>query len=262
MINNIWKEIEARKKNFTTKEMEVYEILKNDTYAFRSSTATEIAAKYKISQSAISRFCQKLGYSGYSDFRLSLFVNSSLNDNYNTLNNSYYTNFLINNINNISSAISDELLQNLANIILNARFCYTSGYGASDIAAKMLAFQCMIQGAHTFHLPATTEVETLHIINNEDVVILYSALNSSHKDFFSMLEDLPPQKRPYIILISSTPRHPFAKKVDKMVLLPNTQDVDPSIIFAPSITQILFTFLLASQVSLSMFKKSNQNNAF
>ena len=158
----------------------------------------------------------------------------------------------------MNSTISTELLKEISDIILNARSCYTSGYGASDIAAKMLAFQCMVQGAHVFHLPATTEVETLHIINNQDVVILYSAINSSHKDFFSMLEDLPDHKRPYIILIANTPRHPFAKKVDKMILLPNTQELDQSILFTPSITQIIFTFLLTAQVSLAMLKKSNQ----
>lgn len=259
MMNTLIQDIESKKKNFTAKEMEVFEILKNDAYAFRSSTATEIAAKYKISQSAISRFCQKLGYSGFSDFRLSLIFNSPVSNDVKTYNNSYYINVLNTICNNMNSTISTELLKEISDIILNARSCYTSGYGASDIAAKMLAFQCMIQGAHIFHLPATTEVETLHIINNQDVVILYSAINSSHKDFFSMLEDLPAQKRPYIILIANTPRHPFAKKVDKIVLLPNSQEIDPAIIFTPSITQILFTFLLASQVTLSIIKKNDSN---
>ncbi|MCI5774773.1 MAG: SIS domain-containing protein [Erysipelotrichaceae bacterium] len=256
MINTIIKEIESRKKSFTAKEMEVFEILKNDTYAFRSSTATEIAAKYKISQSAISRFCQKLGYSGFSDFRLSLFFNSPFTNDVKIYNNTYYINILNSICNSLDSTISTELLSEISHIILNARSCYTSGYGASDIAAKMLAFQCMVQSVNVFHLPSTTEVETLHIINNKDVVILFSALNSSHRDFFSMIEELPEQRRPYIILIANTPRHPFSKKVDKMILLPNTQDIDQTILFTPSITQILFTFLLVAQVSLA---KINDN---
>ena len=241
----------------TAKEMEVYEILKNDPYAFRSSTATEIASKYNISQSAISRFCQKLGFSGFSDFRLSLVFNAPRPTNNNAYDINHYTNVLNSLCSMIGSTISQDLLKEVANKIINARCCYTSGYGASNVTANMLAFQCMVQGTHVYHLSPSTEVETLHILNDEDVVILYSAMNSSHKDFFDMLEDLPPQKRPYIILVANTPRHPFAKKVDKIILLPNTKDVEETILFTPSISQTIFTFLLTAQVSLAMINKNS-----
>ena len=75
-----------------------------------------------------------------------------------------------------------------------------------------------------------------------------------------MLEDFPHGKRPYIILIANTPRHPFAKKVDKMILLPNSKDIDPTIIFTPSILQIVFSFFLITKLSLekSNMLKANQ----
>lgn len=258
-MNTIIDNIDPKQYHLTAKEVEVLEILKNDPYAFRSSTATEIATKYNISQSAISRFCQKLGYSGFSDFRLSLIFNSPINDN-TTIDNAYYANLFNNICNNLSSSISNETLDEISNIMLKARNCYFSGYGASNISALFLSFQCMVQGMRAYHLSTSTEVETLHIMNNEDVVILFSAINSSHKDFFSMLEDLPPTKRPYIILIANTPRHPFAKKVDKMILLPNSKDIDPSIIFTPSILQMVFSFFLITKLSLAKanMQKANQ----
>ena len=258
-MNTIIDNIDPKQYHLTTKELEVLEILKNDPYAFKSSTATEIAIKYNISQSAISRFCQKLGYSGFSDFRLSLIFNSPPVEN-TIIDNKYYANLFNTICNSLSSAISNEMLDEIARIMLNARNCYFSGYGASNVSALFLSFQCMVQGIRSYHLPASTEVENLHIMNNEDVLILFSAINSSHKDLFSMLEDFPHGKRPYIILIANTPRHPFAKKVDKMILLPNSKDIDPTIIFTPSILQIVFSFFLITKLSLekSNMLKANQ----
>ena len=258
-MNNTLNNLDPKQYHLTAKELEVLEILKNDPYAFKSSTATEIATKYNISQSAISRFCQKLGYSGFSDFRLSLIFNSP-SDKTIISDNKYYANLFNNLCNNLSSSIPNELLEEAAKIILNARNCYFSGYGASNNSALFLSFQCLTQGIRSYHLPTSTEVETLHVMNNEDVVILFSAINSSHKDFFSMLEDLPLTKRPYIILIANTPRHPFAKKADKIILLPNAKDVDPSIIFTPSILQMIFSFFLITKLSLEKIKIQNKHD--
>ena len=74
MNDNFWNNIETKKKNFTSKELEVCELLEEDPFSFAASTATEISKRYGVSQAAVSRFCQKLGFTGYSDFRMNLML--------------------------------------------------------------------------------------------------------------------------------------------------------------------------------------------
>ena len=46
MNDNFWNNIETKKKNFTSKELEVCELLEEDPFSFAASTATEISKRY------------------------------------------------------------------------------------------------------------------------------------------------------------------------------------------------------------------------
>ena len=204
---NIWNKMEQQKADFTPKEMEIYNLVQKDPYAFTASTAMNIAKTYTVSQSAISRFCQKLGFNGFADFRLSMMI-SSAKDNSNTKEecNRSFSDALCTVITQIADNVMPlDSVRDLVSHILASRTIYTSGYGASSIPAEYFAFKMM---------------ETLHIINNKDTVILFSNSNPSHADFFSLIKELLPEQKPYIVLITGTAKHPFAKKCDNVITLP------------------------------------------
>ena len=47
MNDNFWNNIETKKKSFTSKELEVCELLEEDPFSFAASTATEISKRYE-----------------------------------------------------------------------------------------------------------------------------------------------------------------------------------------------------------------------
>lgn len=64
-------------KNLTENEILLFNyILDNEKYVAKMSIS-ELSEKVHVSTSSISRFCQKIGFDGYSEFRFS--VNENLN---------------------------------------------------------------------------------------------------------------------------------------------------------------------------------------
>lgn len=225
---NIWDKIESCKSNLTPKELEIYELLCKDPYSFSAGSAMEIAARYGVAQSAISRFCQKVGFSGFADFRLSMALGlSSSSQNLDGSSNSGQasqerdcTQAMCDIIKAVSQALPDSVLDSLVRQILTSTNIYTSGYGASLCAAQYFAFLLTISSIPGHLLPASQEMEALHVIKNTDTVFLFSVSNPSHRDFLSLVTDLPPEKRPYTILITGIPKHPLRHKVSQVISLP------------------------------------------
>lgn len=151
MNDNFWNNIETKKKNFTSKELEVCELLEEDPFSFAASTATEISKRYGVSQAAVSRFCQKLGFTGYSDFRMNLMLATQTSKKHTIDSTPDYAKSLADIIIQLSQKLDDSLLEDLAKRVLNSRNSYTSGYGASDTAASLLAFRSMLGGIHFYH---------------------------------------------------------------------------------------------------------------
>ena len=150
-------------------------------------------------------------------------------------------------------------VRDLAQRVLNSRNCYTSGYGASDVPASLLAFRSMLGGIHFYHIHSSKETEMLHIMNNQDTIFLFSSNNPSHIDFITTVEELPQENRPYIILVTSTAKHPFAKKVDQVVLIPYLMQFDTiNPLTAPQTIQIVFSLFLIQKIYNEKGKKESK----
>lgn len=250
MNENFWNNIDAKKKTFTAKELEVCELLEADPFSFSASTATEISRRYNISQAAISRFCQKLGFNGYADFRINLLLATQTSEKHTITSTPDYAKELSNIILQLGQKVDDTLLEDLAKQVLRSHTCYSSGYGASDTPASLLAFRSMLGGIPFYHIHTSKETEMLHIMDNQDTIFLFSSNNPSHIDFMTTIEELPKEKRPYIILVTSSTKHPFAKKVDQVVVIPYLMQVVDQInpLTAPQVVQIIFSLFLVQKI--------------
>lgn len=253
---SVWDRIEKCKPDFTPREMEIYEILKKDPYSFSAGTAMELSRRYGVAQSAVSRFCQKVGFSGFADFRLSLAVGlanerSGLDESSSQGSaNERYCHTISQTVLQLGKTIKDETIDALARRILGASHVYASGYGSSMLSAQAFAFTLSLCSVPSHCIPASQEMESLHYINITDIVFLFSASNPSHRDFLNLVMDLPPEKRPYIVLISSTSRHPLRHKVSEMVLLADwdSQSGGAFIVVSQTVPQYVFGLMLVDRV--------------
>lgn len=249
MNDNFWNNIDAKKKTFTAKELEVYELLEADPFSFSASTATEISRRYNISQATVSRFCQKIGFNSFSEFRMNLLLATQTSKKHIVDSTPEYAKELSNITLQLGQRFDDDTLEALAKRVLNSRTCYSSGYGASDTPANLLAFRSMLGGVPFYHIHTSKETETLHIMNNQDTIFLFSVNNPSHIDFMTTIEDLPKEKRPYIVLVTSSMRHPFAKKVDQVVIIPYlSQYENTNPLTAPQTISIIFSLFLVQKI--------------
>ena len=261
---NIWDKIEACKDTLTPKELEIYELVQKDPYSFSTNSSMEIASKYKVSQSAISRFCQKAGFSGFADFRLSMtggYIANLPPSNKSSIQLQEDTDdcahLMCDNVMRTRQALPDELLDSLVMRILNATNIYASGYGSSMCTAQTFSFCLTVLGSPCHMLFASQEMETLHILKNTDVVFLFSIANPSHRDFLSLVTDLPPEKRPYIILVSGIAKHPLRHKVSEVVTLHMPSAWNHTLL---PITTIQFTFALLVADRLTQLRQNIKEN--
>ncbi|MBF1103271.1 MAG: MurR/RpiR family transcriptional regulator [Solobacterium sp.] len=247
--------MENKKKSFTSKESEVYKLVLKDPYSFTASTAMEIANRYHVSQSAISRFCKKIGFDGFSDFRLSMMLEQS-----NPISNPNIDHDFIWHLSDYLSQLNihftNESSEKIIDRILKSKCIYMSGYGASSFAASWLSFRLTLSGIYSVDIPSSQEMEYLHVMDSKDTLMIFSNSNPSHKDFFSLLNDLDNSKKPYIILISGIKKHPFAKYANQVIVLPNQNNMQYNYKVDSTITQLDFGIILMNRL-LDQISKSN-----
>lgn len=251
---NVWEQMENCKQDLTPKELEIYELVKQDPYSFTASTAMEIASRYHVAQSAISRFCQKIGFSGFADFRLSMILATStrsysLDDSSNSQPPLDFTDQMCYMIQQTKKSLSARVLDELSARIIHSTSVYTSGYGSSLSAAQMFAVLLTCSGVPAHFMQPSLEMEKLHILKSSDIVFLFSVSNPSHADFLSLVADMPADKRPYVILVDGISRHPLRGKVSQVITLPDWLTLRVSFMISSTIPQFAFCHIVTDCVN-------------
>ncbi len=242
---DIWEKMKQCEEEMTPKEHEVYELIQKHTFLFFSSTASDLANRFNISQSAISRFCKRIGYEGYSDFRLAFYAathSSPIIDKSQAASHdqAYYFSQLVL---ETKKMLSEKQLEKLSLRMRNASTVFVTGHGNSYPPAYILSMHLMLGGTRSFTIQPGFEIETLHMVQPNDVVILFTAENATHQKFLAFVKDMPPHRRPYIVLIANTKQHPLRKMADEVIVLPTWASLNYPVYVDSSVAPIVFSFL-------------------
>lgn len=245
---DIWAHMKNCENEMTPKEQEVYKLVKKYPAAFTASTSVNLAARFGIAQSSISRFCQKIGYSSFGDFRMSLVLasqNQSFSTEYADHDLAFYMSQLIL---ETRQAIPNTQLDALARRIISSTGIYLSGHGNSNPPANILSLQLLLARQPAHLIQPSFEIEHLHIIKNTDIMILFSAQNPTFREFVSFVADLPEEDRPYLVLIANTKKHPLRHMVNEVVCLPDRDSLHYPIAVDTSTSPVAFCYFLADRV--------------
>lgn len=244
--------MELHKVEFTKKELEVYELITNNYDSISGSTATVFANRFGISQSVLSRFCKKLGYSGYGELRMAMYQSpdsSNESDRNPTLQIEKTARLIGELSQTVASSLEQETIDSLAKRVIAARFIYTIGQGMSMTSATALTIQLLIQSLPTSFLNAGLEAEALHCMNDKDLVFIFSDKNPTFQNFFETVRELPANSKPHLILITLSPRHPHAQMADEVIVLPRLPSKNSSIGIGSLYSMLFFGTYLAQAVS-------------
>lgn len=175
---------------------------------------TELSAKLKVAEATIVRFCKKLGYNGFQDFKLSLSKELGIQED--TSNNSVVRKLALkmtDAIDETSRSIDyDECLQ-IADLLINARHIGAFGVGNSSITATEFGNVLARIGINVTVTP-DPHLQAMIIGNmaSTDVVILIS-VSGSTKDIIDVAE-IARRNGVKIVVITCYDHSPLTKYAD------------------------------------------------
>ena len=145
---NPFEKMDLKKDSFTKKELILYDVLKDNLQNILSFSASDLSKQYNISQSTITRFCQKIGYDGYNEFKFDVFRSgkqgNTSKDDLSTLD------AYIKLIEILKSSIDYEKLNQFANDIVKANSIIILGMHKSALPAKLLQFNLYMVKKQSF----------------------------------------------------------------------------------------------------------------
>ena len=252
---NIFEQMELCKADFTPREREIYEIFRSEPDVIAQNTTVAIASRYGIAQSAISRFCQKIGFNSFSDFRMSLALSvaaHSFVDNPGPSDEKskwQITDYICDLVRATERMVGEETFTLLSHKIINAGHIYVTGTARSSIPAQLLVGSLVQLCRPSYFIEPGLEVETLHIMKDTDLVILFSSQNPTHKEFLGMAAGLSPARRPSTLLVTHSSKHPVSKMVDDVVVLPTWSSLHYPISIETFTSSNVFCSLLSAQLT-------------
>lgn len=218
--------IHLKKNTLTKNELKACELILKDLNKVQMYSLTEMSDQIKITKTTILRFCQKMGYSGYTEFRYDCvkYVNSLSNaerliedENEKIIN---VEKIYMDTIKLLHYTLKDEDFRTLATMIQSARKVRCVGEINSEVTCLQLKYAFAMYGIDADVLPSKASVKAVDLIMNEqDLLIVISASANSEivKEAYSLKENNGCQ----IALVTMNPSTPLEAKSDVFLLLPS-----------------------------------------
>ena len=241
---NVFEQMEIYKDALTPRERAVYDIVSANPDAVLGSTSVELAQRFGVSQSAISRFCQKVGYEGYGEFRMQLHKSLAA-QSFDDASAPSHEDCLVRLLSATSETLAQPEAQRLASAIRSARYVYTLGSGQSSTPARMLASRLREDAICANYVESGDAQESLHVMDQRDLVVMFSSKNATFAEFMSMRGSISADHRPRVALVTHTARHPHAKESDPVVVLPTWSTLSLPLYLEPQDSMVFFCMMLS-----------------
>ena len=147
-MNNLFNKIESLKKSFTDSEKKILKYIKKNSEEVTSMSIKELSGKTDTGEATIIRFCKKIGFKGYNDFKISLIRSISKekqetkykidilsDENYNSVAENIYNNSF-NVLRDTLSLINNETFDKCISLISKAKHIEFVGVGNSNLTAQ------------------------------------------------------------------------------------------------------------------------------
>jgi len=204
---------------FSKTERTIYEDFRKFSKHFAATPLQELARNFDYSQASLTRFAQKLGFSGFQEFQFALQhdlaesggeVKISKADQFGKY------------LKQVEDGISPEQINSLAKKLLHADTVYLAGAAGSAFPVQRLRSHLRMMGKHTDEFNNENLFEYLTQMQSQDVVMIFSVYHGTYRDSLKMLEKLE-SKKPYLVLVTYSDRHPLRSYFDEIVVIPTNK---------------------------------------
>lgn len=218
MIGKVVDRISAIQDNCTKTERKLIQGLNNiNTGKLIYLSITELAAELNIAEATIVRFCRKLGYNGFQDFKLCLSREQGAEEPPSESTTQRIATKMRDAIDQTSKGLDYDKCLEIADIIVKAKKVSAFGVGNSYIPAAEVA-NCFARVGINVTFTADSHMQTIYADNmgSGDVLILIS-VSGSTKDVIDVAA-VARKNGVKIIVITSYERSPLAKYADYILL--------------------------------------------
>ena len=151
-------QIELCKSQFTNSDRKISQYVLKHLDVIASYPIVEISSRAVVSKSALLRFCKKLGYTGFSEFKYEVskcLLSGSFKNPENVNGSSDIIGVYLSCISRIPAAISDGKINEFCDLIIHANKIKIYGVHESGLSARYFAFRLASLGvdAETVTLP-------------------------------------------------------------------------------------------------------------
>ncbi|SES72978.1 DNA-binding transcriptional regulator, MurR/RpiR family, contains HTH and SIS domains [Olsenella sp. KH3B4] len=237
-------------EDLTPTELKVLNAVMDNPEGILQSTTTMAAQQIGVSQSAVSRFCQKVGYDNFGDFRMNLMLSlSSSTPTSNSKEDQEPIDYLCDMMRATNEALDKDTVSGLTDRILSSKAIYTAGAGLSSPPALMLSMELLKYKIPCYYMQSGQEMIYMHVASPDDLIVIFSSKNDTQRVLLNVIQEMSPQKRPHTVMVSHAAAHPLRKMADEFILLPTWQTERYPVYIEPMTSMLAFCSILMVEVS-------------
>ena len=252
--------IESHYNTLTPSEKAVADYFISTTGAVNKDlSARTVAAELHISESSLTRFAKKCGFTGYREF-IYTFKNESTNreDGFDKeIEYKDLTNAVIKNYTGILedtfSLIDEEAIENVIEMVIEAKRVHLYGIGSSGLVAEELRSRLMRLG---IQCDVITDHDLLLMslaVTTADSVVIAFSLSSKTKEILEALEEAH-NNGAKTVLFTANARQELNVFVDEIILVANRKELNHGTKISPQfpllvMVDIFYTYLLNNDIN-------------
>lgn len=248
---NPFDKMKTREKFFTKKERILYQLfLKNPDEILRGDMVS-LLNKNNVSQSTLTRFCQKIGYDGFNEFKFDYFRHEKIGAKMDDTNNNYdildsYANLIL----SLRDFVSKKELNQLAHSILEAENIIIFGSHKSALPAQMLKLNLIKLAKHAMYINADAFHETEHFITKKDLLIVFTATGGSlSAEKKQILSNIQKKDNLNLAIITFNEKLPLKSKSKHFIWLPSSTNQHYDMYLENQIVFFIYIDLLTSALA-------------
>ena len=253
-MNNPIDKIQSYYEDLTKTDKEIAIYIINNPRDVATKTLDALAAMTGSSKSALSRFAQRIGYPGFTEFRYEM-ARFMVSENGTDSEEDYdpirtitktYADYIL----KLSETINEEQIEKIADLFLSSKNVKICGINRSYNSANQFKQRLLRIGfSKVSSVSDTQEIDDLFQMADEnDLLIIFSTTDNT-KFYASRIKDAKPK----IVFITANPTLPLKKYCDEYVVVPRiSRDsyasfLDDQAIFFVLIEILIKAFALKSE---------------
>lgn len=220
---SILEQIRINLPEYSRSERKIADYILEFPFDLQRFTGETLAEQCNVSRSALIRFCHKLGFNGYIDFRYAVLsepiqkkeeISAPTKPQMNTTLG-YYDQV----IKTLRESTAPEKTEDLADAIMHSNRIVSFGQFHSNLSAQQLTYRLLRRNINSICINDITNFESyIRVLNPGDVVIIFSI--SSH-DIYTNYIKLLKEKRVIVAVFAMEEKSPLKNTVDHFITLPS-----------------------------------------